>query len=111
MSSNIPPPDPSPVSADNCTINGYRAKATSAAWIGLDLARAEILRQSTLMLCVFGKDAPYDLHLNVPWMHPEDREKHADNPDSWCYYRVRPKRKRGARFFRAEDGMWMLAYG
>ncbi len=100
-----------PVSAANCTINGSRYKNTSPAWTGLDFSRAELRTQSTLELYILGQDAaPYDLHLDVPWMHHEDRSRHFNDPQYWARYRVRPRRQKGARFYRREDGQWMLAH-
>jgi hypothetical protein len=87
-------------------------------WTGLNLARADLLIQATMMMCVCGHDvAPFDLHLSVPWCHPEDQ---TGTDDDWndCYYRVRPKMEAGKRwkgrmiesvYFERVDGKWRLA--
>lgn len=100
-----------PVSAANCTVNGIRYKNNSPIWIGLDFVRAELRTQSTVMLYAVGQDkAPYDLHLSVPWMHPEVRPTLGADPDTWVRYRVKPRREKGARFYQRDDGQWMLAH-
>jgi hypothetical protein len=97
------------VDISTCTVNGSSYSKPSAAWDGLDLNLAEVREQSTLMLAITGKDAPPDHHLDVPWMHPEDRPKMADDPDAWCFYRVRPRyRYRRFRFVKIA-GQWFLA--
>lgn len=106
-----------PVSPETCTVNGYRVKPTDTSWTGLDLANAEPRTQSTMMLAVVGSDdAPPDIHLNVPWCHPEDRANGAPADD--CIYRVRPRMKVGRRWkgdvvrslsFERWSGSWFLA--
>jgi hypothetical protein len=70
------------------------------------------------MLAICGKDAPPDIHLRVPWCHPEDRTGTAED---WhdCIYRVRPKMQPGKRWqgqkiksvmFERWDGKWWIAY-
>jgi hypothetical protein len=77
-----------PVAPDTVTVLGCRWKATEPAWQGLDFTKARLRTQSTLMLFVVGpNDAPYDLHLDVPFCHPNDQ------PEGWddeTVYRVRP---------------------
>ena len=102
-----------PVSPETCTVNGNRVKATDASWAGLDLANAEPRVQNTLALAVAGQDAaPPDIHLTVPWRHPED------GGDFDCRYRVRPKMEAGKKWrgqkvrsvaFERWDGKWFLA--
>lgn len=82
-----------PVSPETCRVNGYLCKASDIMWRGLDLSRATVRKQSTLMLFVLGPDeAPYDLHLDVPWEHPDD------TVDDGLRYRVRPRMRRGGRW-------------
>ena len=86
-------------------------------WAGLDLARAEPRTQSTLMLAICGQDeAPEDIHLAVPWCHPEDQTGSADDFD--CIYRVRPRMEAGKMWkrrtvesvaFERWDGEWFIA--
>lgn len=94
-----------PVSPETVTVLGYRVKADSPAWLGLDLSRAILREQNTLELVLFGKDAaPPDHHLDVPWCHPQDQ------PHGWrdgCMYRVRPRRK--AWRFVKEGDEWRLS--
>lgn len=100
-----------PVTPDNVTVLGSRVTPKSRAlWDGLDLSRAVIREKSTIMVyCVGWDDAPADPHLDVPWMHPDDQARgHDADPDSWCVYRVRPRRMRGfLRFERGPDG-WVI---
>ena len=96
-----------PVDATTCTVNGYRYRQTEPAWTGLALSRAELRDQASIMVWIAGADAPYDLHLSVPWQHPDDGPW---TPQTGCWYRVRPKREKGAAFVRV-DGVWWLRYG
>jgi hypothetical protein len=99
-----------PVAPETVTVLGSRVRADEAAWAGLDWTGNVVVReQSTLMRWAVGNDAPPDHHLDVPWMHPDDRASMADYPDGWCVYRVRPRRK-GYRFERAlgEPTGWRL---
>lgn len=75
------------VKASNSTVLGSRVRASSPAWAGLRFDEARVRTRSTLMMAVAGAAAPHDLHLDVPWDHPEDR---ARGLDSGCIYRVRP---------------------
>lgn len=103
-----------PVSPKTVTVLGYRVKKDDPMWSGLDLINAEPRMQSTLMLAVAGTaDAPQDIHLNVPWKHPDD----ADYSDE-CRYRVRPRMEIGKRWkkkrvtnvsFERWDGVWYIA--
>jgi len=76
----------------NCTVLGSRWPAW--AWSGLkfDHPRAEIRTQSSIMVLVTGSDAPYDLHVSVPFVHPDDEAAGitADDEDEVGLYRVRP---------------------
>jgi len=93
-----------PVSPETCTVNGYGGRGV---WAGLDMSRAELCEQSAIMIAVnWPNEAPPDHHLRVPWMHPDDRPEMADDPDAWCYYRIRTRRKK-ARFEKVGD-MWMV---
>lgn len=101
-----------PVSPATCTVLGYRiGKRNAVLWTGLYLDRAKSRTQSTLMLMICGPDAPYDLHLRVPWKHPTDDGE----PD--CWYRVRSKWNRGDLYkgkkvagvkFKRREGQWLL---
>lgn len=105
------------VGPDNCTVLGNKAKADSPLWTGLDLSRAMPATQSTLMLMVAGaQEAPIDIHLRVPWCHPDDQTGSLDDFD--CIYRVRPCAEAGKRWknrrvervdFELWDGVWWLA--
>lgn len=98
LPASLPPPvERFAVAPDTVTVLGRRWKATDAAWRGLDFANAQLRTQSTLMLYVCGPDAaPYDLHLNVPYSHPDD------DPCLWegAMYRVRPIAEPGKRWRR-----------
>lgn len=86
-----------PIAPDTVTVLGSRWKVTDVAWRGLDFTRARLRTQSTLMLSICGRDAPYDLHLDVPFCHPDDQ------PDGWAddlVYRVRPIAEPGRRWRR-----------
>lgn len=88
------------VTARNSTVLGEPCGERSPAWTGLLFGHPECRarRTSTLMEfvgAVAGKPAPEDIHLSVPWVHPED----AANGRAWeydqCLYRVRPRIERG----------------
>lgn len=106
-----------PVSPETVTVLGSRVKATDAAWLGLDLANAEPRTQNTLSLFVFGPDgAGLDLHLDVPWCHPDDQT--GSPADFDCRYRVRPRMEPGKRWkgkmvksvaFERWRGEWFIA--
>lgn len=104
-----------PVDATTCTILGNHYKQTDAAWTGLDLDHAKVRTQSTIMLVLVGKDAHYDLHLDVPWCHPSDQTGSPDDFD--CVYRVRPKMEPGSKWkgkkvqtvgLSRDDGAWWI---
>lgn len=82
-----------PVTAANSTVLGSCWPKSSPAWRGLYFDRAIVRTQSTLLRCVVGPDAPHDLHLDVPWKHPDDEGE----PD--CVYRVRPRWEIGERLW------------
>lgn len=85
-----------PVSTDTVTVLGSRWKADAPAWRGLDFTRAIVRTQNTLSLALFGPDEKlYDLHLDVPFMHPDDQ---ARGDDEWLKYRVRPRAESGKRW-------------
>ncbi len=105
-----------PVSPETITVLGHRVKPTDPMWTGLDLDNAEPRTQNTLSLACFGQDeAGIDIHLDVPWCHPEDR---ARGHDFDCRYRVRPKMEAGKKWkgkmvksvaFERWTGKWYLA--
>lgn len=103
-----------PVSPATTTVLGYRVKATSPMWAGLDLSKAEPRMQTTLELAFFGADAVTDIHLDVPWCHPEDQARGGE----WVKYRVRPRMEAGKRWrgkvvksvaFERWNGEWAIA--
>lgn len=89
-----------PVAPETVTVLGCRPRsAQEPRWAGLRWNGEEkVLTQSTLMRFVCGADAPYDLHLNVPWCHPEDYV--TDEDIDGCKYRVRPRMEPGKRWKR-----------
>lgn len=90
-----------PVAPETVTVLGYRVKPADPMWTGLDLDRAELRTQSTLMAVMVGpKAAPYDLHLNVPWIHPDDVANGMAWEDDECWYRVRPRMEPGQKWHR-----------
>lgn len=105
------------VSPKTCTVLGYQVKPTDLRWTGLDLSRAEPRVQSSLMLALTGpEEAYFDLHLTVPWEHPDDKKA---GIDSETFYRVRPRIQVGKRWegrvvkfvaFERWDGVWTIAY-
>lgn len=105
-----------PVDPTTITVLGNRVKETEPMWTGLDLANAEPRTQSSLMLLVCGRDkAPEDVHLCVPWNHPQDTK---DGIDGECRYRVRPRVEVGKKYkgkrvtsvaFERWDGKWWIA--
>ena len=86
------------VTPDTCRINGWNRRSTVDAWPGLVLEQAEFREHSLVA---------NDPHLRVPWQHPDDGPW---TPEMGFFYRVRPKRTRGATFVRVE-GVWWLRYG
>lgn len=85
-----------PVSPETVTVLGNRVKKSSPAWRGLDLENADLATQATIMLVICGPDeAPPDLHLRVPWWHPDDGP--APSPPE-MYYRVRPRMEPGKKW-------------
>ena len=101
-----------PVNAQTCTVNGSHRKAGGPAWLGLDMTMAEPRQQSTIMMAVIGGKAPQDVHLRVPFRHPDD----AIDPET--FYRVRPKAEIGKKWkgatvksvaFERWDGKWWIA--
>lgn len=83
-----------PVSPETVTVLGYRVRAHEPRWQGLDFAAATLRTQSTLMLAVCGKDAPYDLHLNVPFAYPGEPPERYEG----VRYRVRPQAEPGKKW-------------
>ncbi len=108
-----------PVDHETVTVNGSKWRAT-APWSGLCFDLAEPAVQSTLMLAICGsQEAPIDIHLNVPWCHPDDQD---GTPEDWtdCVYRVRPRMEIGKKWkgenvnfvaFERWQGKWFVAYG
>jgi hypothetical protein len=86
-----------PVAPDTVSVLGSRWEADEPAWAGLDFAKAKLRTQNTLMLSICGADAPYDLHLDVPFWHPGDGEPDPDIED-WAWYRVRPLPEPGRKW-------------
>ena len=80
------------VTASNITVNGSRVRASSPAWLGLDMSKAEPRQQSTMMLFAVGADAPIDVHLRAPFQHPDD------TIDTGIFYRVRPRMEVGDKW-------------
>lgn len=107
------------VTPETVTVLGNRVKATDPMWVGLNLSRAEPATQSCLFLMICGPDdAPIDIHLRVPWCHPEDQD---GTDEDWndCVYRVRPKMEVGKRWkgrvvkslaFERWNGTWWIAF-
>ena len=102
------------VTAKTITVNGSRVTSKSPAWLGLDMSKAEPRQQSTMMLFAVGAHAPIDVHLSVPFQHPDDTVDHG------CFYRVRPKMEVGEKWqgktvgsvaFERWDGEWFIAVG
>ena len=100
------------VTAKTVTVNGNRVRASSPAWLGLDISKADPRQQSTMMLFAVGADAPVDVHLRVPFTHPDD------TIDTGIFYRVRPKMEVGEKWqgkivesvaFERWDGEWYIA--
>ena len=89
--------DCEPVSPSNCTVLGREVTVDDDAWHGLDFDHPET---AALEYSIWGTD----YHLRVPWWGPDDGPP-PEPPE--MYYRVRPKRARGARFEK-QDGRWML---
>jgi hypothetical protein len=76
----------------NSTVLGVRW-GPKAPWGGLlfDHSKAVARTTSTLMDVIVGKaEAPYDPHINVPWIHPDDAARGFKWEDDQCMYRVRP---------------------
>lgn len=70
---NRPDIETLPVNPETCSVLSCRVKATSPTWRGLDFSRAVIRTQATALIAMLGRDeAPYDLHLDVPFCHPDD---------------------------------------
>ena len=87
-----------PVAPDTVTVLGSRWPANSRAWAGLAFSHplCVVRTTSTLMEWVCGgKDVPNDLHLNVPFEHPDDGPV-PDVPD--MFYRVRPRAEPGKKW-------------
>ena len=92
------------VTPETSTVNGY--PAAPPVWDGLRLAEAEPRTKSTLMLAAMGPNAPFDLHLSVPWCHPEYEPMSSKDCGR---YRVRPKKRiRAAGVVRdGDDWFWV----
>lgn len=86
------------VKPSNSTVLGYGVRASSPAWAGLRFDEARARTRSTLMMAVVGADAPHDLHLDVPWDHPDDSPGR-----SGCVYRVRPVYEPGSLLYVKES--------
>lgn len=66
-----------PVLPKNSTVNGLVVRRKNEMWRDLDWPRAVARRHSTPMLTMVGRDAPLDVHIDVPCGHQ-------------CQCRVRP---------------------
>lgn len=107
-----------PVAHDTVTVNGSKWKER-APWSGLFFNKAEPAVQSTMMMAVCGRaDAPLDIHLRVPWCHPDDQDG-TDKDWKDCIYRVRPRMEVGKKYkrevvtfvaFESWGGKWYIAY-
>lgn len=107
-----------PLTADAVTVLGYKWKETNPAWKGLDFANAEPRVQASGLLAVCGADdAPRDVHLSVPFCHPDDQTGSPDDFD--CRYRVRPRMEAGKKWkrkmvywvaFERWEGKWIIAF-
>ncbi len=76
----------------NSTVLGTRW-GFKAPWGGLlfDHPKAVARTTSTLMCVLVGEsEAPYDPHIDVPWIHPDDAARGGKLEDDECMYRVRP---------------------
>lgn len=85
----------------NSTVLGYNNAADY--WSHLRFGEAISLRKSTLMLAIAGKNAPTDIHLSVPFAHPEDAHMRSEDLG---WYRVRPNFE-GVIDVVMQDGKWM----
>lgn len=96
------------VAPANCTVNGYRVRAANPAWKGLlfDHPECQLRTQSTIMQAIAGADAHFDLHLDVPFLHPDDAARGRKWEDDECFYRVRPIVERGDRLWVREAFMY-----
>lgn len=105
-----------PVSPETVTVLGYRVKATDPMWAGLDFDRAEPRQQNAALLAIAGPHEGLDVHLSVPFLHPEDKARGAKHDG--CAYRVRPRAEVGKRWkgkrvgavaFEKWNGKWVIA--
>jgi hypothetical protein len=105
-----------PVTADNTTVLGHRVKATSPMWAGLDFDGAEPRQQNSAILAIAGPHEGLDVHLSVPFLHPEDKARGMKHDG--CMYRVRPRAQVGKKFggrkvtavaFEKWNGRWCIA--
>lgn len=92
----------------NSTVLGYPSKSY---WDGLQFDHAIVRGKSSMMVALVGTDAaPDDVHLSVPYRHPDD-------PKVWkieqlARYRVRPKWEVGdVLWVRETFAEWMLFGG
>jgi len=85
-----------PVDPTTCTVLGYRVTPDSPAWTGLRWnGKEEVRDRASVLEYLFGKEAPFDLHLRVQWEHPDDYVE-GEEPD--CWYRVRPIARPGRKW-------------
>jgi hypothetical protein len=82
---------------NNSTVLGERWGRASP-WSGLDFSRGVPRTQSSIMCYIAGADAPRDVHLDVPFLHPQDAASGMD----WdgVVYRVRPQ-------WQADETLWV----
>lgn len=83
-----------PIAPDTVTVLGYRVREHEPRWQGLDFSRATLRQTSTIMVYFLGDDAPYDLHLNVPFCYPGEPPARYEG----CKYRVRPQAEAGRKW-------------
>jgi len=94
------------LSRQNVTVLGSSWARKSSPWEGLlfDHPAVERRTQSTLMQAIVGDAAPYDLHLDVPFVHPQDAARGTTWEEDGCVYRVRPVIEVGDRLWVRESG-------
>ena len=85
---------------ENSTVLGYNNSVDF--WPCLRFDEAIPRNKSSLMLVIAGKDAPIDIHLSVPFAHPEDSLMKSEDLG---WYRVRPNFE-GVADVVMHDGKW-----
>ena len=85
----------------NSTVLGHENAVD--CWPHLRFDEAIPRNKSTLMLAIAGKNAPIDVHLDVPFAHPEDAHMKSEYLG---WYRVRPNLE-GVASVVMRNGKWM----